>query len=110
MTQPRSIYKIIFISQNTVYEIYARQVAQSNLLGFIEADELIFGEKSALVVDPGEERLKSEFTHVKRSYIPIHAILRIDEVMKEGVAKIKDVSTKSSNVSPFPGGLYTPKE
>jgi hypothetical protein len=108
MTQSKSIYKIIFVNQNTVYEIYARQVTQSNLFGFIEAEELIFGEKQSLVVDPNEERLKLEFTGVKRSYIPNHAILRIDEVTKEGVAKLKDITTKAGNVSAFPSTLYSP--
>jgi hypothetical protein len=108
MSQAKSIFKIIFLNQNNVYEIYVRQITQSNLLGFIEADELIFGEKSSVVVDPTEERLKAEFTSVKRSYIPLHAILRIDEVSKEGIPKIKEISTKA-NVSPFPGSLY-PKD
>lgn len=108
MSQPKTIYKIIFVHQNSVYEIYARQVSQSKLIGFIEAEELIFGEKSAVVVDPGEERLKNEFISVKCSYIPIHAILRIDEVLKEGIAKIKDIGNKTTNISPFPSNLYTP--
>lgn len=106
MTQQKSIYKVIFIHQNTVYEIYARQVSQSNLLGFVEVEELIFGEKSTVVVDPVEERLKSEFAHVKRSYIPLHTILRIDEVMKEGLPKIKELADKSGNVSLFPNNHF----
>lgn len=111
MSEKKSIYKIIFINQNNVYEIYARQVTQSNLLGFIEADELIFGEKSSVVVDPQEERLKSEFHSVKRSYIPIHTILRIDEVIKEGIARMKDLGDKSNNISQFPTNLsYSPKD
>jgi hypothetical protein len=108
MTQSKSIYKIIFIHQNTVYEIYARQVAQSHLLGFVEIDELIFGEKSSVVVDPAEERLKNEFVNVKRSYIPLHTILRIDEVLKEGLPKMKDLGDKTTNISPFPSPIYTP--
>jgi hypothetical protein len=108
MSQSKSIYKVIFINQNSIYEIYARQVVQSNLLGFIEAEELIFGERSSVVVDPAEERLKSEFNSVKRSYIPLHTILRIDEVIKEGTSKIRDFTNKSTNVSTFPSQIYTP--
>lgn len=110
MTHPKSIYKVIFFHQNQIYEIYAKQITQSNLLGFIEAEALIFGEKSAVVVDPSEERLKTEFQNVKRSFIPLHSILRIDEVDKEGIAKIKEISGKKNNISPFPSTLYTPKE
>jgi hypothetical protein len=110
MNQTKSIYKIIFLNQNNIYEIYARNIAQSNLLGFIEAEELIFGEKSSVVVDPGEERLKSEFASVKRTFIPLHAVMRIDEVMKEGIPKIKEFTGKGNNISPFPSAIYNPRE
>jgi hypothetical protein len=109
MSNPvKTIYKVTFVNYGTIYEIYARQIAQSNLFGLIEVEELIFGEKSSLVVDPGEERLKNEFNGVKRSFLPMHTILRIDEVVKEGVAKIRDASDKLSNVSPFPSPFYNP--
>jgi hypothetical protein len=94
------IYKIIFFNQGQIYEIYARQIYQSDLYGFIEIEELVFGERSQMLVDPGEEKLKSEFDGVNRSYIPMHAVVRIDEVAKEGIGKISEA--KSGNVSPFP--------
>jgi hypothetical protein len=37
---------------------------------------------------------------VQRSFIPMHAIVRIDEVEKEGVAKVSE--SKGSNVTAFP--------
>ncbi len=94
------IYRVIFINQGQVYEVYARQIYQSDLYGFIEVEEFIFGEKTQMVVDPSEEKLKAEFENVNRSYIPIPAVIRIDEVEKEGSAKIVDI--KNSNVAPFP--------
>ena len=83
-------YKITFINQGEIYELYAKQVYQPDLYGFVVIEEIVFGEKTNLVVDPSEERLKSEFAQVKRSYIPMHAVLRIDEVEKEGVSKVKE--------------------
>ncbi len=99
------IYKIIFLNQNKVYELYAKAIYQSEMYGFIEAEEFVFGGRSQMIVDPGEEKLKSEFSGVSRSYIPLHSIIRIDEVEKEGVGKIVD-ATSGSNVSafPLPGG------
>ena len=41
-----------------------------------------------MLIDPAEDRLRSYSEGVQRSYIPMHAIVRIDEVEKEGVAKI----------------------
>ena len=98
MASRQEIYRIIFLNQGKVYEIFARQVYQSDLYGFIEVEEFIFDERSQVLVDPGEEKLKMEFQDVKRSFIPLQAILRIDEVEKTGVAKISN----GYNVMPFP--------
>jgi hypothetical protein len=78
------IFKIMFVNQGKVYEVYARKVSQGRLFGFIEVEELVFGERSTVVLDPGEERIKSEFTGVKCTMLPMHSILRIDEVKKQG--------------------------
>jgi len=94
------IYKIIFFNQGQIFEIYARQIYQSDLYGFIEVEELVFGERSQMLVDPSEEKLKSEFEGVNRSYIPMQAVVRIDEVDKEGIGKISEA--KGGNVSPLP--------
>ena len=64
------IYKVMFINQNQVYEVYARQIFQSELYGFIEIEEFVFGERSQMIVDPAEERLKNEFSGVKREPRP----------------------------------------
>jgi len=100
MSTPRQIYKVIFLNQGQIYEIYASQIYQGELYGFIEVEEFLFGERAQVVVDPSEERLKNEFADVKRSFIPMHAIIRIDEVEKEGVAKVTEAG--SSNVAAFP--------
>lgn len=96
------IYKVIFLNQNKVFELYARAIYQSEMYGFIEVEEFIFGERSKLVVDPGEEKLKGEFAGVTRSYIPMHSIIRIDEVEKEGVGKVMDAPPGDSKVTAFP--------
>ena len=36
-----------------------------------------------------EEKLKAEFANVKRTYLPMHTVIRIDEVSKEGPARIE---------------------
>jgi len=101
------IFKIIFYNQGEIFEVYARQIYQSDLYGFIEIEELVFGEKSKLVVDPSEEKLKAEFEGVSRSYVPMHSIVRIDEVAKEGSGKISEA--KTGNVSHLPISAFSPK-
>ena len=102
----RKLYRVTFLNQGKVYEVYARKVSQSGLYGFVEIESLVFGERSTVVVDPGEERLQSEFADVVRSYVPMHAVIRIDEVSKQGVAKISVMGEEGSKVTPFP--VYTP--
>lgn len=104
-----AIYKVIFQSQNQVYEVYAREIYQSDMYGFIEVEEFVFGERSQVLVDPGEEKLKSEFSGVTRSYIPMHAIIRIDEVEKEGVAKISDSKSSGDKVTHLPSSNMRPR-
>jgi hypothetical protein len=106
----KRIYKVVFFNQGKVYEVFARQVSQGALYGFVEVEGLLFGERSGVVVDPSEERLRAEFEGVKRFYIPMHAVSRIDEVEKEGTAKIVSVGGKGENVTPFPMPIYSPKE
>lgn len=102
----RHLYKIVFMNQGDVYEIYARKVSQNTLFGFVEIEDLVFGERSSVVVDPSEERLQSEFSGVKRTFIPMHAVVRIDEVDKQGAGKISTV--EGGKVAQFPYPVYTP--
>jgi hypothetical protein len=96
------IYRIAFYNQGNVYELHAREVHQSDMYAFVEIGEIIFGERSSVVVDPSEEKLKSEFAGVTRTYIPLHAIIRIDEVEREGANKIIASDEKPGKVTPFP--------
>src|SRR5262245_54929494 len=99
------IFKVLFVNQGKVYEVYARKVGHGNMFGFIEVEELVFGERSTVVVDPSEERIKAEFEGVKRTYLPLHSVLRIDEVRKQGVSKI--TSLEDANVTQFPVPMYS---
>lgn len=94
------------MSQGQVYEVYARSVGQADMFGFIAVEELVFGEKTTLVVDPSEEKIKTEFENVKRTYLPMHSIIRIDEVDKQGISKISKL--EGGNVAQFPLPVYTP--
>ena len=93
------IFRIAFHNNGKVYHLHAKQVAQAELYGFIEVLDLLFDEHTSLVIDPSEEKLKSEFSGVTRLLLPMHAIIRIDEVQKRGQNKIMD---GSSNVTAFP--------
>ena len=92
-------FRISYVNYNSVYEIYSKEVYQSDMYGFVVIEDIVFGKNTSLVVDPSEEKLKTEFANVKRFYIPAHNIIRIDEVDKEGVAKI---TSSDGNIKQFP--------
>jgi hypothetical protein len=104
MASEERLYRVSFVNQDKVYEVYVRHVYQSDMWGFIQLEEFVFGNRSELLVDPGEEKLKQEFADVNTCYVPMQAIIRIDEVRSEGVARISEAK---GNVAAFP--LAPPK-
>ena len=99
-------YKVLFHNQGQIFEVYAKSIYQSDLYGFVEVVDYVFGNHSQMLIDPAEDKLRSEFEGVQRSFIPMHSIVRIDEVEKEGIAKI--TSNGGEKVTPFP--LPMPKD
>ena len=100
----QKLFRITFHNQGKIYEVYARKVTDAFLLGFVQFEDLVFGERSGVVVDPSEERLRDEFAGVMRSYIPMHSVIRVDEVTRHGPARISDAT--GGNVTPFPSSPY----
>ena len=98
---PKRIFKIVFQTQGDIVELYAREVGQSALFGFVEIGELIFGARSEVVVDPTAEGLRAEYGNARRLFLPMHAILRIEEVEREGAARAQAIKG-SAQVTPFP--------
>jgi hypothetical protein len=96
----KPVYRVIFINNGKTYEVYAKNINQSHLYGFVEIETLLFNERNSLVVDPGEEKLQAEFEGVAKTNVPAHAIIRIDEVEKQGTAKIGDA--KGDVITAFP--------
>ena len=105
MSQEKQLYRIEFIQANERYELYAKELITSGLFGFIEIADFVWDTHTGVVVDPSHEKLKDEFGDVDRTYIPMHAILRIDAVTKKGLAKISHLDSK---ITHFPSPIYTP--
>ncbi|HUJ76195.1 MAG TPA: DUF1820 family protein [bacterium] len=72
-------FKVSFTHDNELYQVCARRVEASELYGLIEIGDFIFPENT-LVYNPGEERIRREFQGIARTFLPYHAIVRIDEV------------------------------
>lgn len=103
------LYHIAFYNRGDIYELYARKVHQSSMFAFVEIEDIVFGERSAIVVDPSEEKLKTEFEGVTRTYIPLQAVIRIDEVARGGTGKIIAGDSGAVNIAPFPVPQQRPR-
>jgi len=105
----KHIYRVTFHNQQDIYEVYVKHVFQGDLYGFVVVEGFLFNETSEIVVDPAAEKIQSEFGGVKRTFIPMHEVIRIDEVEKKGIAKIRPLSDddrKGSNITNF----YSPSK
>lgn len=100
------LFRVRFFNQDKIYQVFVKDVYQGEMYGFVVLEDFVFGEHTTLVVDPAEEKLKSEFDGVTTTFIPMHAIIRIDIVEKRGTASVSDISGK---VTQFPSQIYTPK-
>ncbi|WP_395339073.1 DUF1820 family protein [Ningiella sp. W23] len=107
MSKSEAIYRIQFISNGERYELYVKELVSSQVFGFIEIGDFVWDNHTELVLDPSHEKLKDEFSKVKRSFIPMHNVLRIDQVEKQGSAKISQLSDK---VTALHSPIYTPKK
>lgn len=95
------MYKVVFLNQGKVYELFAERVESSHLYGFVEAAGLVFDAESKVVVDPTEERLRAEFADTEKLMLPLQAVIRIEKVKKRGKCVIRDRGT-GDKVTPLP--------
>lgn len=95
------MYRVSFINQGKVYEVYVKHVSQPDLYGFVTLEDFVFDTGSAILIDPAAQALQAEFEGVKRSYIPMHAVIRIDDVERAGASKVRPGD--GNVVTPFPG-------
>lgn len=104
----KKLFRVYFTSEGKAYEIYARKVDGSEMPGFVQVEELVFGERTSVVVDPGDEALRKEFAGVTKLHLPYHAVSRIDEVEKSGPGRVLAMPGGTGD-SP-PGGPFPSKK
>ncbi|GLR69102.1 DUF1820 family protein [Agaribacter marinus] len=107
MSKESPIYRVQFISNGERYELYVKELTTSSIFGFVEIGDFVWDKHTELVLDPSHEKLKDEFADVDRTYLPMHHVLRIDQVAKQGSAKITQLSDK---VTALNTPIYTPKK
>lgn len=104
-SKAKPVYRVLFLQQGKLYELYASEVTSSPLPGFIEVAGLHFS-RSEIIADPGEEKLRQEFAGVTRLFVPYHSLVRIDQMEKAGTSRI---APGEGAVMAFPYPLTAPK-
>ncbi len=84
------VYRVLFHNQGKIFDVFVRSVGRAELFGFLELQDFVFSKPSSMVIDPSEESLRNEFEKVKRVFVPIANVERIDEVKEIGEAKITE--------------------
>lgn len=97
----KQLFRIAFHNNAKVYELYCRSVESSTIWGFIEVSGLVFGEGEGIVVDPTEEKLRDEFEGVEVLHLPMHSVVRVEQVQRKGQVVIRDRES-GEKVTPFP--------
>jgi len=97
----QKLYRVAFLNHGKVYELFCSEVNTSHLLGFLEVTGLEFDSKDSLVIDPTEEKMRDEFDGVEVLHLPLHSVLRVEQVNNKGQAVIRDRES-GEKVMPFP--------
>ena len=97
----KTFYRVAFLNQGKVYELFCTGANTSHLLGFVEFTGLQFEHKDSLVVDPTEEKMRDEFEGVEVLHLPMHSVLRVEQVLKKGQSVIRDRES-GEKIMPFP--------
>lgn len=95
------LYRVAFHNHGKVYELFCTDVVTSSLWGFLEISGIVFRDGDRVVVDPSEERIREEFADVEVLHVPLHGVLRVEQVRRPGQATIRDRES-GEKVTPFP--------
>ncbi|NIP17058.1 MAG: DUF1820 family protein [Xanthomonadales bacterium] len=97
----QQLYRIAFHYHDKVYELFCTEVCSSSIWGFVEVAGLVFEEGDGVVIDPTEEKLRDRFEGVEVLHLPMHNVLRVEQVRKKGQSVIRDRKS-GEKVTPFP--------
>ncbi len=80
----KKLFKIHFLDEEKKKNIiYSSKVNPSSFLGLIELSDIVFLDTSEILITPDDDKIRKEFQDVERTFLPINAIIRIDEIVLE---------------------------
>lgn len=104
------VYRVIFTHLDQVYTIYSLGISEETLVGFIEVDGILSISAEA-PAEEGDKKANTFLEHmhnIKRTYVPMHSVLRIDEMTKKHYDFTKlGNNEKLRNVKHIHGGAFS---
>lgn len=75
------VYRVHYAKEKEpLCEILARQVGPADILGFIEISDFVAPRPSGRILRPDADRVEREFEGVRRTFVPISDVRRIDAI------------------------------
>ena len=96
MNQSDIYYRVIFSYEGKTRELFAKYICEESLMGFVEVEELLFTTTSS-IIDTQEDQLREAFQGVKRTYLPLHSIHRIDELDSQQCQRLGLLKSQEKN-------------
>lgn len=102
------IYRVIFTHLDQIYTLYSKGVSEETLVGFIEVDGILSIQRERDMVGDTKdiEMLYDKMDGVKRTYIPMHAIVRIDELTHQYYKNTLKNAQEPAMIRPIHGGKF----
>ena len=98
---PASLYRIVFQQRDEDCELYAVRVAQGHLPAFLEIEQILFADRAGgHGANAAQERLRNALATVKRCYLPLAHIVRIDEIAYATLAELRGEARAESPATP----------
>lgn len=97
----KKLFRVAFLNHGKVWELYCRGVVSSGLWGFVELSGIEFDTHDAVVIDPVEDKMRDELGDVEVLHLPMHSVLRVEEVRTKGQSVIRDRES-GEKITPFP--------
>lgn len=112
MTDVRDIvYRTVFTHLDQVFTLYSRGVSEETLVGFIEVDDILAVSQEIILSSENQATQNlyiEQMESIKRTYIPMHAVVRIDEMSRKHYDyTIKgELEEPAANVQNIHGGKF----
>jgi hypothetical protein len=108
------IYRTVFTHLDQVYTLYSKGVSEETLVGFIEVDSILSVSQDYLMSTETPENSFSLYIHqmegIKRTYVPMHAVVRVDEMTRQHYEFMVLNKDNTANVQHIHGGKYSSDE